>query len=131
MKTETFPTDLQLGTSNRFWVFSTFTNTIRLFDVSNSAEAVEVHLNADQVDRIMRMNDGASISLIDAELANRPVRLHLAGKQTGIAQWAGVAAILPESKYVEQDFVETLAFDDQIVSHVNAVVVVLDHDMRI
>lgn len=132
MKSETHSTDLPLGTSSPFWTFSALTSTLNLFDMRDSTTAVEVRLSANQAERIRRMNERASISLIDAQLGNGPVRLHLAGKQTNTTQWAGVAAVLPESEESgAQDFVGTLTFADQIVSGVNAVVVVLDRDMKI
>ncbi|MFM0209331.1 cyclic di-GMP phosphodiesterase [Paraburkholderia sediminicola] len=122
----------QFGTSSPCWRLSNGNNTLELTPAGADVPAnIAVPLNPQQASQIRGLTGITSHLILDVRLFGEPLRLHLVGKKLASNTWAGTASAYDDTESVARDLVNCLAFAEQVVSEVNAVVVIINRHGRI
>ncbi|WP_175771846.1 PAS domain-containing protein [Burkholderia ambifaria] len=128
-QTEFEQLDTYLGTSSPVWKLTGDSNALSLSPAGDdSGPVVGVELTQEQANQIRSFSGESSMAMLDVRILGKRAKLHLVGKMISRYEWAGMAALLTNSKSVASNSMQALAFAEGIVTEVNAIVVVLDRD---
>ncbi|MBN3780505.1 PAS domain-containing protein [Burkholderia sp. Ac-20345] len=119
--------DTYLGTSSPVWKLTGDSNALSLSPAgADTGPVVGVELTQAQANTIRNFSGESSMTMLEVRILGKRAKLHLVGKMIGQYEWAGMAALLSNSKSVASNSMQALAFAEGIVTEVNAIVVVLD-----
>ncbi|KWN82981.1 PAS domain S-box protein [Burkholderia stagnalis] len=128
-QTEFEQLDTYLGTTSPVWKLAGDSNALSLSPAgADTGPVVAVDLTSDQASQIRNFSGESSMAMLDVRILGKRAKLHLVGKMISQHEWAGMAALLTNSKSVASNSMQALAFAEGIVTEVNAIVVVLDRE---
>ncbi|GGC78213.1 cyclic di-GMP phosphodiesterase [Undibacterium terreum] len=133
MKTKDMESTLlfqHFGTRSPLWYFRDDSDALHLSG-DGEVTATAISLRPEQADAIRKLTGVTSHLTFDLKIFNDEVKLHLVGKKTDKATWAGTAADYYDTDTVARDLEHGLMFAEQVVSEVNSLVVILDADGKI
>ncbi|TAL77841.1 MAG: cyclic di-GMP phosphodiesterase [Burkholderiaceae bacterium] len=118
------------GTGSPYWKLSADSNALQLAGVKGIPN-LAVALTASQADEIRAFTGVTSHAEIDIVLFGEPQRLSLVGKKDGTHSWSGTASDYMDTRAVAKDLTHGLEFAEQVISEVNSLVVIIDHNFNI
>jgi cyclic di-GMP phosphodiesterase Gmr len=122
----------QFGTSSPCWRLSAASDALELLPLNGEAAAsLAIPLAPSQAALIRSLSGVTSHVVVDVQLADQPLRLHLIGKKLASHGWGGTASADNDTESVARALLHGLSFAEQVVSEVNSVVVIVDRHGRI
>lgn len=116
-----------LGTKAPCWRLGSDSNALELAAVRGQTN-VSIALTAAQAEKIRSLTGVTSHLLLDVSLYGYAVTLHLVGKKINTSDWAGTASDDSDTLSVADALSNGLASAEQVVSEVNSLVVILNHN---
>jgi cyclic di-GMP phosphodiesterase Gmr len=118
------------GTKNPYWKLSSDSNALELSG-EEASTTVAIELSSAQARDIRSMTGVTSSQVLTLPIFGTPIRLHLVGRKVDTWVWAGTAAHYGDTDAVAKDLKSGLTFAEQVVSEVNSLVIILDHEGKI
>ncbi|TAL90875.1 MAG: cyclic di-GMP phosphodiesterase [Candidimonas sp.] len=118
------------GTGSPFWQLAADSDALQLCGVQGIPN-LAVALIPEQAGKIRAFTGVTSHAEIDIQLFGEPQRLSLVGKKNGPNSWSGTASDYMDTPAVAKDLTHGLAFAEQVISEVNSLVVIIDHNSNI
>ncbi len=118
------------GTRSPYWTLSADSNALQLAGTKGTPN-LAVALPADQAASIRAFTGVTSHVEIDVSLFGEPCKLSLVGKKDGTHSWSGTASDYLDTPAVAKDLSHGLEFAEQVISEVNSLVVIIDHNFKI
>lgn len=118
------------GTRSPFWQLSADSDALQLEGVKGTANMV-VALAAEQAEQIRAFTGVTSHLDVDVSLYGEHQRLSLVGKKNGSSSWSGTASDYMDTPAVAKDLTLGLEFAEQVISEVNSLVVIIDHNSNL
>ncbi|HEY9279659.1 MAG TPA: cyclic di-GMP phosphodiesterase [Eoetvoesiella sp.] len=118
------------GTRSPFWQLSADSDALRLEGVKGTAN-MALALPPEQADQIRAFTGVTSHLDVDVTLYGEPQKLSLVGKKNGSDSWSGTASDYMDTPAVAKDLNHGLEFAEQVISEVNSLVVIIDHNSNI
>ncbi|TAM86899.1 MAG: cyclic di-GMP phosphodiesterase [Candidimonas sp.] len=118
------------GTRSPFWQLTADSNALQLAGVHGRPN-LAVALDPEKAREIRAFTGVTSHAEIDLELFGEPQRLSLVGKKDGVNSWSGTASDYMDTPAVAKDLAHGLEFAEQVISEVNSLVVIIDHNCNI
>lgn len=120
------------GTSSPHWKLTSDSDAFQLAGDSEVSDTViAVPLHPEQAKAIRQLTGVTSHLLIDINIFGEPTKLHLVGRKVDSNLWVGTAADYRDTGAVARDLELGLKFAEQVVSEVNALVVIIDSEGKI
>lgn len=118
------------GTRSPFWQLSADSNALQLAGTQGTPN-LAVALAPDKAREIRAFTGVTSHAEIEIELFGEPQKLSLVGKKNGANLWSGTASDYMDTPTVAKDLAQGLEFAEQVISEVNSLVVIMDHNFNI
>ncbi|MGI4846748.1 MAG: PAS domain S-box protein, partial [Janthinobacterium lividum] len=118
------------GTASPNWQLGVDSDAL-LLSSDEGAARLAVPLNAAQSSLIRDFNGVTSHAAIEIAIYGAQQKLHLVGRRIDSKTWAGTASDYTDTQSVARDLSHGLAFAEHVVSEVNSLVVVIDHNSNI
>ncbi|TCT00442.1 cyclic di-GMP phosphodiesterase [Paralcaligenes ureilyticus] len=118
------------GTRSPFWQLAADSDALQLSGIQGIPN-LAVALVPEQAREIRAFTGVTSHAEIDIKLFGEPQRLSLVGKKNGATSWSGTASDYMDTPAVAKDLAHGLAFAEQVISEVNSLVVIIDHNSNI
>ncbi|PLC52581.1 cyclic di-GMP phosphodiesterase [Pollutimonas nitritireducens] len=118
------------GTRSPFWELTSDSDALQLAGAKGSPN-LAVALVPDQADEIRAFTGVTSHAIIDIKLFGESQKLSLVGKKNGSNSWLGTASDYSDAPAVAKDLAHGLDFAEQVISEVNSLVVIIDHNSNI
>ncbi|MDB5839153.1 MAG: Cyclic di-GMP phosphodiesterase [Herminiimonas sp.] len=118
------------GTTSPCWRLAADSDALQL-SAEDGPTMFAIGLTPEQARKIRSFNGVTTHTTIDIELFGEQQRLNLIGKRIDVTAWAGTASDYSDTQSVARDLAHGLAFAEQVVSEVNSLVVVIDHNSNI
>lgn len=118
------------GTRSPYWQLSADSNALQLAGVKGIPN-LAVALRPEQATLIRAFTGVTSHAEIDVALFGEPQKLSLVGKKSGTYSWTGTASDYMDTAAVTKDLSHGLVFAEQVISEVNSLVVIIDHNFNI
>ncbi|CAM5567179.1 cyclic di-GMP phosphodiesterase [Eoetvoesiella caeni] len=118
------------GTRSPYWQLSADSNALQLAGVKGVPN-LAVALQPQQANEIRAFTGVTSHAEIDITLFGEPQKLSLVGKKSGAYSWTGTASNYMDTSAVAKDLSQGLEFAEQVISEVNSLVVIIDHNFNI
>ena len=118
------------GTKSPFWQLPADSNALQLAGVKGVPN-LSVALVPEQAREIRAFTGVTSHAIIDIQLFGEPQKLSLVGKKDGGNSWSGTASDFMDTPTVAKDLAHGLEFAEQVISEVNSLVVIIDHNSNI
>lgn len=118
------------GTRSPYWQLSADSNALQLAGVKGIPN-LAVALKPEQAKEIRAFTGVTSHAEIDVTLFGEPQKLSLVGKKSGEYSWTGTASNYMDTPAVAKDLSHGLEFAEQVISEVNSLVVIIDHNFNI
>lgn len=118
------------GTRSPFWKLPADSNALQLAG-ERGVPNLAVALVPEQAREIRAFTGVTSHAVIDIQLFGEPQKLSLVGKKDGGNSWSGTASDYMDTPTVAKDLAHGLEFAEQVISEVNSLVVIIDHNSNI
>ncbi|MEO6985128.1 MAG: cyclic di-GMP phosphodiesterase [Paralcaligenes sp.] len=118
------------GTRSPFWHLAADSDALQLCGVQGIPN-LAVALAPEQAGGIRAFTGVTSHVEIDIKLFGEPQKLSLVGKKNGVSSWSGTASDYMDTQAVAKDLTHGLVFAEQVISEVNSLVVIIDHNSNI
>jgi len=118
------------GTRSPYWKLSADSNALQLAGTEGIPN-LAVALAPTQADAIRAFSGVTSHAEIDITLFGEPQKLSLVGKKDSAYSWSGTASDYMDTPAVAKDLSQGLEFAEQVISEVNSLVVIIDHNFNI
>ncbi|UHL66399.1 cyclic di-GMP phosphodiesterase [Paralcaligenes sp. KSB-10] len=118
------------GTRSPFWQLSADSDALQLAGVKGIPN-LAVALVPEQAREIRAFSGVTSHAEIDIKLFGESQKLSLVGKKNGANSWSGTASDYMDTPTVAKDLAHGLEFAEQVISEVNSLVVIIDHNSNI
>ena len=118
------------GTRSPFWHLAADSDALQLCGVQGVPN-LAVALVPEQASGIRAFTGVTSHVEIDIKLFGEPQKLSLVGKKNGVSSWSGTASDYMDTQAVAKDLSHGLVFAEQVISEVNSLVVIIDHNSNI
>src|SRR5690348_2840180 len=118
------------GTRSPYWKLSADSNALQLAGIEGIPN-LAVALEPAQADRIRAFTGVTSHAEVEVMLFGEPQKLSLIGKKDGAYSWSGTASDYMDTPAVAKDLTHGLEFAEQVISEVNSLVVIIDHNFNI
>ena len=118
------------GTRSPFWQLSADSDALQLAGVKGIPN-LAVALVPEQAREIRAFTGVTSHAEIDIKLFGESQKLSLVGKKNGANSWSGTASDYMDTPTVAKDLAHGLEFAEQVISEVNSLVVIIDHNSNI
>lgn len=118
------------GTRSPYWKLFADSNALQLAGVEGIPN-LAVALESAQADEIRAFTGVTSHAEVDVVLFGEPQKLSLIGKKDSAYSWSGTASDYMDTPAVAKDLTHGLEFAEQVISEVNSLVVIIDHNFNI
>lgn len=118
------------GTRSPYWKLSADSNALQLAGIKGIPN-LAVALRTDQAAGIRAFTGVTSHAEIDITLFGESCKLSLVGKKDSTHSWSGTASDYLDTPAVAKDLTHGLEFAEQVISEVNSLVVIIDHNFKI
>lgn len=118
------------GTPSPLWSLTSDSDALQIADVEGNTKTA-VQLNRLQAALIRAVAGVITPMDVELELFGENMKLHLIGRRVGQNEWRGNVALYLDTHAVADSIGKGLSFAEQIVSEVNCLVVVMDHEGKI
>jgi cyclic di-GMP phosphodiesterase Gmr len=118
------------GTRSPYWKLSADSNALQLAGTKGIPN-LAVALKPEQAQGIRAFTGVTSHAEIDIVLFGEPCKLNLVGKKDSAYSWSGTASDYMDTPAVAKDLSHGLEFAEQVISEVNSLVVIIDHNFNI
>ncbi len=118
------------GTKSPFWELTADSDALQLAGAKGTPNLAVV-LVPHQAEEIRAFTGVTSHAVIDIKLFGESQKLSLVGKKNGSNSWLGTASDYSDAPTVAKDLAHGLEFAEQVISEVNSLVVIIDHNSNI
>src|SRR3546814_10569369 len=118
------------GTRIPFWQLAADSNALQLAGIKGTPNLAAA-LDPEKAREIRAFTGVTSHADLEIQLFGEPVRLSLVGKKNGSNSWSGTASDYMDTPAVAKDLAHGLEFAEQVISEVNSLVVIIDHNFNI
>lgn len=118
------------GTTSPCWRLTADSNALQL-SATEGPTSMAIALTSAQAKEIRNFTGITRHLAVDVAIYGQPQRLNLIGKRSDSITWTGTASHYADTPSVARDLAHGLMFAEQVVSEVNSLVVVIDHNSNI
>lgn len=118
------------GTRSPYWKLSADSDALQLAGTEGIPN-LAVALEPSQAAGIRAFTGVTAHAEIDIALFGEPHKLSLVGKKDSAYSWSGTASDYMDTPAVTKDLTQGLEFAEQVISEVNSLVVIIDHNFNI
>lgn len=118
------------GTRSPYWELGADSNALRLSGTKGTPN-LAVALSAEKAKEIRTFTGVTSHADLEIRLFGESARLSIVGKKNGLYSWSGTASDYTDTPAVAKDLAHGLEFAEQVISEVNSLVVIIDHNFNI